>query len=61
MQIMSFIGGIALGHLVDRSGLSRGLLSLWWVLGGMLLIATVTIFDRSLHDVTEALLQILGS
>ena len=31
MQIMSFIGGIALGHLVDRFGLGRGLLSLWWV------------------------------
>ena len=30
MQIMSFIGGIVLGHLVDRFGHSRGLLSLWW-------------------------------
>ena len=28
MQIMSFIGGLALGHLVDRFGSSRGLLGL---------------------------------
>jgi Zn-dependent protease with chaperone function len=34
---------------------------LWWALGGMLLLATALVFDRSLHDVTEALLQILGS
>src|SRR3954447_13876458 len=34
MQVMSFIGGIALGHLVDKFGHSRGLLGLWWGLGG---------------------------
>ena len=28
MQIMSFVGGIALGHLVDKSGSSRGLIGL---------------------------------
>lgn len=41
MQIMSFIGGIALGHLVDRFGLGRGLLSLWWVLGGCAVLTLV--------------------
>ena len=46
MQIMSFVGGIALGHLVDRSGLSRGLLSLWWVLGGCAVLTLVFLNDH---------------
>ncbi len=46
MQIMSFIGGIALGHLVDRFGGSRGLLSLWWVLGGCAVLTLVFLNDH---------------
>jgi MFS family permease len=34
MQIMSFVGGLACGHLVDRYGGRRSLLALWWTLGG---------------------------
>ena len=46
MQIMSFVGAIALGHLVDRSGLSRGLLSLWWILGGCAVVTLVFMNDH---------------
>ena len=46
MQIMSFIGGIFLGHLVDRFGHNRGLLSLWWVLGGCAVLTLVFLNDH---------------
>jgi MFS family permease len=35
MQIMSFIGGMACGAISDRRGSSRGMLTLWWCLGGL--------------------------
>ena len=35
MQIMSFVGGMACGALSDRRGSSRGMLAVWWVLGGI--------------------------
>jgi MFS family permease len=35
MQIMSFIGGMACGALSDRRSSSRGMLAIWWVLGGI--------------------------
>jgi AAHS family 4-hydroxybenzoate transporter-like MFS transporter len=35
MQIMSFIGGMACGALSDRRGSSRGMLAMWWGLGGL--------------------------
>jgi MFS family permease len=34
MHIMSFAGGLACGHLVDRYGAGRSLLASWWTLGG---------------------------
>ena len=43
MQIMSFLGGLALGHLIDRFGKSRGLLGLWWAAGGMAVLALVAV------------------
>ena len=46
MQIMSFIGAIALGHLVDRFGRSRGLLGLWWGLGGCAVLTLVFLNDH---------------
>jgi MFS family permease len=46
MQIMSFVGGIALGHLVDRYGHSRGLLGLWWALGGCAVLTLVFLNDH---------------
>jgi MFS family permease len=35
MQIMSFIGGMACAAISDRRGSSRGMLTLWWGLGGL--------------------------
>jgi MFS family permease len=46
MQVMSFIGGIALGHLVDRFGHNRGLLGLWWALGGCAVLTLVFLNDH---------------
>src|SRR5438552_10007327 len=46
MQIMSFIGGIVLGHLVDRFGHNRGLLGLWWGLGGCAVLTLVFLNDH---------------
>ncbi|MEI9924786.1 MAG: MFS transporter [Bradyrhizobium sp.] len=51
MQIMSFVGGLVLGHLVDRFGRSRGLLSLWWALGGCAVL-TLVFFNDHLVNVT---------
>jgi AAHS family 4-hydroxybenzoate transporter-like MFS transporter len=46
MQIMSFVGGIVLGHLVDRFGHGRGLLGLWWALGGCAVLTLVFLNDH---------------
>jgi AAHS family 4-hydroxybenzoate transporter-like MFS transporter len=46
MQIMSFVGGITLGHLVDRFGHNRGLLGLWWGLGGGAVLTLVFLNDH---------------
>jgi MFS family permease len=46
MQIMSFVGAIALGHLVDRFGHNRGLLGVWWGLGGCAVLTLVFMNDH---------------
>jgi MFS family permease len=46
MQIMSFVGAITLGHLVDRFGRNQGLLGLWWGLGGCAVLTLVFINDH---------------
>src|SRR5258708_13373552 len=46
MQIMSFIGAIVLGHLVDRFSRNRGLLGLWWGLGGCAVLTLVFLNDH---------------
>jgi MFS family permease len=51
MQIMSFVGAIALGHLVDRFGHHRGLLGLWWGLGGCAVL-TLAFMNDHLVNVT---------
>ncbi len=39
MQVMSFLGGLVCGLLADRRGSSRGLLTTWWALGGLAVLA----------------------
>lgn len=51
MQVMSFIGGLALGHLVDRFGHNRRLLGLWWGLGGCAVL-TLVFFNDHVVNVT---------
>jgi AAHS family 4-hydroxybenzoate transporter-like MFS transporter len=46
MQIMSFVGGLVLGHLVDRFGHNRSLLGLWWGLGGCAVLTLVFLNDH---------------
>ena len=41
MQVMSFFGGLACGHLADRRGVSRGVLSTWWAIGGLAVLALI--------------------
>src|SRR3984957_12276428 len=41
LQVMSFVGGLACGHLADRRGVSRGALSTWWAIGGLSVLALV--------------------
>jgi MFS family permease len=55
MQIMSFLGGLALGHLIDRLGSSRGLLALWWAAGGLSVLALVA-FNTHVVNVTAVAL-----
>ncbi|HLG81806.1 MAG TPA: MFS transporter [Bradyrhizobium sp.] len=55
MQIMSFLGGLMLGHLIDRAGRSRGLLGLWWAVGGLGVLALVA-FNTHVVNVTAVAL-----
>jgi MFS family permease len=41
MQVMSFLGGLACGHLADQRGVSRGVLSTWWAIGGLAVLALI--------------------
>jgi len=56
MQIMSFLGGLVLGHLIDRLGKSRGLLAVWWAAGGLAVLALVA-FNSHLVNVTAVALS----
>ena len=51
MQIMSFLGALVLGHLIDRFGKSRGLLAVWWAIGG-LAVLTLVAFNSHIVNVT---------
>jgi AAHS family 4-hydroxybenzoate transporter-like MFS transporter len=55
MQIMSFLGGLVLGHLIDRAGRSRGFLALWWAAGGLAVLALVA-FNSHIVNVTAVAL-----
>lgn len=54
MQVMSFVGGLACGHLADRRGASRGVLSIWWALGGLAVLALVPFNDHLMNVVCVA-------
>jgi len=43
LQIASFVGALAVGHLVDRFGDGRPLLALWWTLGGAAVVVLILI------------------
>jgi MFS family permease len=55
MQIMSFLGGLVLGHLIDRLGRSRGLLAIWWGAGGLAVLALIA-FNTHIVNVTAVAL-----
>jgi AAHS family 4-hydroxybenzoate transporter-like MFS transporter len=57
MQIMSFVGALALGHLIDRLGRSRGLLALWWAAGGA---AVLLLVGLNTHLVNVAAVALSG-
>jgi AAHS family 4-hydroxybenzoate transporter-like MFS transporter len=56
MQIMSFLGGLVLGHLIDRAGRSRGFLATWWAAGG-LAVLTLVAFNSHIVNVTAVALS----
>jgi len=55
MQIMSFLGGLVLGHLIDKAGRSRGLLGLWWAIGGLAVLALVAFNTHAVNVTAVAL------
>jgi len=55
MQIMSFLGGLVLGHLIDKAGRSRGLLGLWWAVGGLAVLALVAFNTHAVNVTAVAL------
>jgi AAHS family 4-hydroxybenzoate transporter-like MFS transporter len=54
MQIMSFVGGLVLGHLVDRTGYSRGLIATWWAIGGVAVLSLVVLNDHIVNITSVA-------
>ena len=55
MQIMSFLGGLVLGHLIDRIGRSRGLIASWWAIGGFAVLMLAA-FNTHLVNLTAVAL-----
>src|SRR6266496_4045537 len=54
MQVMSFIGALVLGHLVDKSGSSRGLIATWWAIGGLAVLSLVVLNDHIVNITSVA-------
>jgi MFS family permease len=54
MQVMSFLGGLACGHLADRRGVSRGMLSTWWALGGLAVLALIPFNIQTVNIISVA-------
>jgi MFS family permease len=55
MQITSFLGGLVLGHLIDRLGRSRGLIGLWWASGAIGVLALVAFNTHAVNITAVAL------
>src|SRR5207302_8085014 len=53
-QIMSFAGALVLGHLVDRFGSNRGLLAVWWAIGGVAVLSLVLLNDHLVNITSVA-------
>jgi MFS family permease len=54
LQIMSFVGALTCGRLADRSGSNRGVLALWWALGGVALLALIVLDGHAANIVCTA-------
>lgn len=54
MQVMSFVGGLTCGHLADRRGASRGVLSAWWAIGGLAVLALIPFNVQIINVVSVA-------
>jgi AAHS family 4-hydroxybenzoate transporter-like MFS transporter len=54
MQIMSFVGALVLGHLVDKSSSSRGLIATWWAIGGVAVLSLVVMNDHIVNITSVA-------
>jgi MFS family permease len=54
MQIMSFVGALVLGHLVDRFGGNKGLLAIWWAIGGLAVLSLVVLNDHIANVISVA-------
>src|SRR5207237_7888027 len=54
MQFMSFVGALVLGHLVDRFGSNRGLLAVWWTIGGVAVLSLVVLNDHIVNVTSVA-------
>ena len=54
MQVMSFLGGLTCGYLADRRGVSRGVLSTWWALGGLAVLALIPFNIQTVNIISVA-------
>jgi MFS family permease len=54
MQVMSFLGGLTCGYLADRRGVSRGVLSTWWALGGLAVLALIPFNIQAVNIISVA-------
>ena len=54
MQVMSFLGGLTCGYLADRRRVSRGVLSTWWALGGLAVLALIPFNIQTVNIISVA-------